>query len=66
MYFPFTLLLADCHLLVKCYGKPGLIIQKREHTLGFGVFCVKMINQILQETLANHVHVGLICTAEII
>lgn len=33
--------------------------------LGFDVSRVKMINQILQETLANHVHVGLICTSEI-
>lgn len=51
---------------MKCYGKLGLIIQKRKHTLGFGVSCVKIINQILQETLANHGHVGLICTSEII
>lgn len=58
--------LSQPYLLVKCYGKPSLIIQKREHTLGFGVFCMKMINQILQETLANHIHGGLICTSEII
>lgn len=49
---------------MKCYGKPGLIIQKREHTLGSDALCVKMINQTLQEALANHVHVGLICTSE--
>lgn len=51
---------------MKCYGKAGLIIQKTKHTSGFEVFCVKMINQTLQETLANHVHVGLMCTSEII
>lgn len=39
---------------------------ERKHTLGFDVFCVKMINQILQETLANHVLVGLMCTSETI
>lgn len=50
---------------MKFYEKPGLIIQKREHTLGLAVLCVKMINWLLQGMLVNHGHVGLIYTSEI-